>query len=318
MEPLDCVVVGYAGVDRIIRVHKLEPPGVTMLVQNSSHATTYFGGNGSNIAYCMGRLGLRVHPLMRVGGADEKQLGYLSFLQSAGVETGDVDIVPNESTSICHLVEDDEKNHLTMTYPGAMDVRYATREYPDEVFLRASWAVLSVATYADAVQFLQKVRKHGTPLAFAMRADYESFPKPILRDILLTARLIFMNEVECALTKELLGLEAITDLFRRGRAEVIVVTLGANGSTVYQKQGDAATQTHVAVTPGKPAVDATGAGDSYVAGFLYGMCRGYPPGECAAYGSTVASFIIEQTGCLTGAPDKMQMLERHQKRGRSK
>jgi sugar/nucleoside kinase (ribokinase family) len=48
--------------------------------------------------------------------------------------------------------------------------------------------------------------------------------------------------------------------------------------------------------PVAKVVDATGAGDAYTAGFLYGLTRGRPLAQCADLGSRAASLVIQQVG----------------------
>ncbi|MGH8310831.1 MAG: PfkB family carbohydrate kinase, partial [Steroidobacteraceae bacterium] len=42
--------------------------------------------------------------------------------------------------------------------------------------------------------------------------------------------------------------------------------------------------------------DATGAGDAYTAGFLYGLTRGRSLAQCADLGSRAATLVIQQVG----------------------
>jgi sugar/nucleoside kinase (ribokinase family) len=48
--------------------------------------------------------------------------------------------------------------------------------------------------------------------------------------------------------------------------------------------------------PVDSVVDATGAGDMYAAGFLYGFVRGKPIEQCGRIGSIVASEVISHMG----------------------
>lgn len=52
----------------------------------------------------------------------------------------------------------------------------------------------------------------------------------------------------------------------------------------------------------RPAVDPTGAGDSFKAGFWYGYLNGKSLNECIEYASTIASFIVEKQGSQTNIP----------------
>jgi sugar/nucleoside kinase (ribokinase family) len=43
-------------------------------------------------------------------------------------------------------------------------------------------------------------------------------------------------------------------------------------------------------------VDTTGAGDSYAAGFLYGVIRGMQPDRCARLGALAAAEVVAHLG----------------------
>lgn len=68
------------------------------------------------------------------------------------------------------------------------------------------------------------------------------------------------------------------------------------------------------MTPAKMCVDATGVGDGYVSGYLYGKARGMKPADCARVASTLASFIIEAVGDISNAPDADTLLKRNSER----
>ncbi|MEG1060860.1 MAG: PfkB family carbohydrate kinase [Oscillospiraceae bacterium] len=308
-----CVIVGYAGIDRVIEVESFEDKAKTAIVLNKNNRNVYFGGNGSNIAYCLAKLGCGAYPIMRVG-EDQDELGYIEHFGNAGVLTDGITIVKGETTSICHLIKDKNNNHLTMSYPGAMNVKYATEAYDDKVFEQADYGIISVSTYADTVQFLQKCRQHKLPMVLAMRVDYESFPHVILKDILYESKIIFTNEVERKLIEKDYFLADITMLMVLGNAEIIVTTLGEKGCVVYEKKENAIEEVHVAITPCEKVVDTTGAGDSFISGFMYGLLNGEPVEKCAEYASTTSSFIIEKSGCITNAPTQQEMLQRNKVR----
>jgi len=52
----------------------------------------------------------------------------------------------------------------------------------------------------------------------------------------------------------------------------------------------------VAAEPIDKVVDATGAGDQFAAGFLFGISTGKPLAECGRYGSLAAAEIISHVG----------------------
>ena len=75
-------------------------------------------------------------------------------------------------------------------------------------------------------------------------------------------------------------------------ARTIAVTRGARGSVVAQ--GSASEVVPAAAVP--QAVDATGAGDLYAAGFLWGLKHDVPLARCAELGSLAAAEVISHVG----------------------
>ena len=56
----------------------------------------------------------------------------------------------------------------------------------------------------------------------------------------------------------------------------------------------------IPVFPVSSAVDTTGAGDCFAAGFLYGLTRKMDSVGCACFGNAAASCCVEQAGATDG------------------
>ena len=303
------IVSGYSGANYILRVHSLPVVGRTELVQNKDNSVLYYGGNGLNVAVYLAKLGMTAIPILR-GGADFEAQGYGRFLRENGVSDKAVSIVDGDATAVCYLVEDDNNDHMTFFYTGAMDARYAPAEYPDSYFENVDWAVMTVSSQPDNAALLRAVRRHGIPMAFAMRADPVAFPPEFLDLVLHASTLVFMNEMEEGYIRETLGFEPTEELLRHGSTKAVIVTHGPAGCIVYEEKKGTIVSTAVGATRPDEVVDTTGAGDSFLSGFLYGVVSGYALADCARIGATVSSFIIEAAGCLTNVPDETAMLER--------
>jgi sugar/nucleoside kinase (ribokinase family) len=68
--------------------------------------------------------------------------------------------------------------------------------------------------------------------------------------------------------------------------------------------------------PGVPVsyVDATGAGDAFLAGLLYGIFYGLNPADCVRLGNITGASAVTRIGCLTAEMNRMELLdgmERH-------
>jgi len=74
--------------------------------------------------------------------------------------------------------------------------------------------------------------------------------------------------------------------------ELVVVTLGSNGSLVINKND---IEVIKSITTGK-VIDTTGAGDIYAGGFIHGLINNYSLKKCGEIGSICAGQIITQLG----------------------
>lgn len=108
--------------------------------------------------------------------------------------------------------------------------------------------------------------------------------------------IVFANESESKAFTKLdeprAALDKISEL-----CDTVIVKVGKDGSWV--KQGD---EVHfIEPWPGV-AIDATGAGDTYAAGFLYAHSLGLPLKACGEVGSIIAAKVVEVIGTKIDIP----------------
>ena len=107
--------------------------------------------------------------------------------------------------------------------------------------------------------------------------------------------IVFCNESE---SKAFTGLEPEAALDEVAKhSKIAIVKLGKNGSMV--KSGDE--KYIIPAWPGK-AIDATGAGDTYAAGFLYAHSLGMPLKVCGEIGSIISAKVVEVIGTKIDIP----------------
>ncbi len=311
MKKYDVITSGYVSMDRIIKVLSPLKVGFTSLVENSDNSKIYYGGCSINIAYELAKLGMKALPYVRVG-EDYKDIGFYDFLVEGGVCLDAMTTVPGETTSNCYLLEDSDKNHVTVFYTGAMDGKYAA-PMQDEFFEQSKVGVITVGSYCDNLEFYNKCKQHDIPLVFGMKADFDAFPQSFLKELLGYSKIIFANNSERETIEHIFSMTSITELFETGKAEIIIITMGSHGSMCYEKAEKGYTATEIRIAHCDNVVDTTGSGDAYMAGFLYGYLKGFKPNECCNLGSLLSSFIIEKMGCCTNAPDEQSFLKRYEK-----
>lgn len=308
----DIIASGYVSLDRIIKTKTPVRYGYTSIVENSDNARIYYGGCPTNIAYLTAKLGLKALPLIRLGEMDYKETGLFQYLKDGGVCMDAVEFIPDETTSNCYMISDANNNHITIFYPGAMDRKYAGN-MKDEFFQKARIGVLTVGSYDDNVEFHNKCVKHNVPLVFGMKCDFDAFPEDLFKKVLFSSKIIFTNKGEREEIERVFSLGSITELFEKGNADIIITTLGKNGSVYFEKTRDGINSNTVEAAEFGRVVDTTGSGDAFMSGFLYGYLKDRTVEECCKLGSVLSSFVIETVGCTTNAPAREELMERYEK-----
>jgi sugar/nucleoside kinase (ribokinase family) len=116
---------------------------------------------------------------------------------------------------------------------------------------------------------------------------------------------LFCNRYEADSVIRHLGIDSIGDTGK----ELMVCTKGREGSTAYHD----GKEFNVPLVKGGKEADATGAGDSYRAGFYAGLYHGMSVRDSLVMGSAVASFTVEKEGAMSNIPTWEQALERAKK-----
>jgi sugar/nucleoside kinase (ribokinase family) len=90
----------------------------------------------------------------------------------------------------------------------------------------------------------------------------------------------------------------IADAFFDMGAKHVVIKLGKNGC--YLRGAKASEGEYFPTYSNVRPEDTTGAGDSFCAGFLFGLSKKYPLGECCRIGNAVGSHCVMKTGATAG------------------
>ena len=107
--------------------------------------------------------------------------------------------------------------------------------------------------------------------------------------------IVFANESEARAFTKKEPREALDDL--ASVCKVAVVKVGKDGSMV--REGD---EYHYIAPWPAATIDATGAGDTYAAGFLYAHSLGLPLKTCGEIGSIIAAKVVEVIGTKIDIP----------------
>ena len=143
----------------------------------------------------------------------------------------------------------------------------------------------------ELIEQLSNVKISFDPGAIYSRKGLAAL-KPIIR----RSYVMFPNAIE---TKLLTGqdYEEGAKIFTKAGVSIVAVKLGKKGCYVTDGK-----ESHLIEPYKVEAVDTTGAGDAFCAGFLYGLIKGRDLYECSRLGNFVASCCISKMGARTGLP----------------
>jgi ribokinase len=283
-------IVGHTALDYIVDVEKIAGKNESSPVTDYEE---YPGGGAANIAVAITRLGGKSQLISPVG-KDFASSGYEKVLTDAHVDLSRLYRFDDQKISKAFIFTDKEHNQTTYFYWGASS-KFKELE-PEPVDF------VHLAT-ADSV-YNAKLAQIAGFVSFDPGQDLVTYSKENLELVLANADILFANRHEIRRVSEMTG-KSFSEL--KAMIDVIVVTYDSKGSTIYTNEGEF----EIPVVSVK-AVDPTGAGDAYRAGFLLALTRGYSLPTCGKIGSTVASFVVQARGCQTNLPTWEEMKIRYE------
>ena len=282
----------------LIQLEKLEQLSLSVLLSRVERTQ---GGIATNIAYSLTLLQEKPVLLVSVG---KDQAEYMASLAARGANTELVHFSDLPTASFTVLT-DSVGAQIGGFYPGAMSdaATLSLQQFAEQ-------NVLIVISAHDPNQMgvqLREAAEQHLRLVFDIGQQVAALDPEVLRQGLSAAELLMVNEYELELLCSRTGL-SVADVF--ARVPTTVVTLGDRGCRIHQRAASALPITVSAVSA--QAVDPTGAGDAFRAGFLYGYVRNWPQVQSAQLGATVAAFAVEAHGTQNHHCTPAEISQRHQ------
>ncbi|MGE3404135.1 MAG: carbohydrate kinase family protein [Vicinamibacterales bacterium] len=284
---LDVVGFGENSVDLVYQLPELPRGGAAKLPVIGRQMLP--GGQVATTMAACAALGLRAG---YVGSFGDDDAGALARVELArrGVDIAHAIVrdAPNRHAII--LVDRAGERSILWSRDAALIVR------PGDV--RAAWIADAGAVHVDAVDedasiaLAQMARRAGLPVT----SDIDTVTSQTAALVAAVTVPILAEGIAEALTGER-DAEAALRALRRTHDGLLVVTLGARGSMMLE--GD---QLHVEPAFTAQAVDTTGAGDIFRAGFIYGMRRGLRGRDLLRVANAAAAVSCTRTGAMTSAP----------------
>jgi len=246
------------------------------------------GGVASNIAFGMGRLGLR--PIL-VGAVGADFADYRSWLERHGVDCDSVHVSDVAHTARFVCTTDDDLNQIASFYAGAMAEARNIELGP--VAARAGGLDLVLVSANDPAAMIrhsQECRTRGLKFAADPSQQLARMEGSDVMTLIEGAEYLLTNDYERSMLETKSGLSSDQVL---EHVRIRVTTLGKDGVEITGRDID---RIHVPVARDVIPDDPTGVGDGFRAGFFTGISWGLGLERAAQVGSLVAALVLETVG----------------------
>jgi sugar/nucleoside kinase (ribokinase family) len=261
------------------------------------------GGGAAITAVGLAKLGSRVGSLGVVGN-DGHWL--IDRLRKHSVDTSGIAYDLHEPTAFTVAVSAPE-DRAFFTYLGA------NRKFPEVLFEAAAEKLLAHARHVhlacapdldSAGELLEALRTNDCCISLDVGWHEQWLRDPRALWALRNVDFFFPNETEGASITGQSGACDILKAFRDEGVKAVALKLGAQGAALLWEGR---------IVNGEPypvtAIDTTGAGDCFDAGFLHAWLRGYTPEECLHMATICGAMSTGALGGIAAFPTAEQLEE---------
>jgi adenosine kinase len=260
------------------------------------------GGVAPNMCFGLSRLGVR--PVL-VGAAGEDFTDYRSWLDRHGVDCSSVHVSETKHTARFVCTTDSSMAQFASFYPGAMSEARLIELAPIVARVGDPEFVLIAADDPEGMlRHTRECRQRGYPFIADPSQQLAFSDGELIRDLVDGAAYLFSNEYESHMIEAKTGWSADEILQRVGTQ---VTTLGADGVRITSRDADTV---EVKAAPDVAAVEPTGVGDAFRAGFLAALQWGFGHERAAQVGCVLAAYVVETVGTQEYSFSHPQFVER--------
>lgn len=293
----DCLCAGIIVADYICRpIAAWPPPGGLVLTENLEFA---IGGCAANVAVDLQKLNLRVS-LSGAVGRDGFGSLITDMLGRTGIDCSGLSPSETQPTAGTMIVNVRGEDRRFIHCLGA-NTEYDGSAITDDILQRTKilyiggYCLMRALTPDRVANLFQRARKLGVLTALDVvlpeQGDFWSQLEPVLP----FTDFFFPNNDEAARITGIRDPLLQAEQFVRTGCRTAVVTCGSAGTILVNPEGKWRIGIHAV-----EAVDPTGTGDAFVAGFLYAHLHGHPPLKCLEYGAAMGASCVRTLGATTG------------------
>lgn len=265
------------------------------------------GGDAANEATVLARLGVKTRLMTKLGG-DFLGRMVLEHAQREGIDTQAITVDPTVDTTLgVAIIGNGDDRFIIPVNEKRSTEMFCESDIDESMFQGAkvvSFASLFTMPRIDTqamARIFQKVKLAGALLCVDVKMEGRERLEeiaPALADV----DYIFPNFSEaCLLTGEIEP-QKVAQRFLDCGVKTVVLKLGLPGCYVRSEAEELWIPSYPA-----DAVDSTGAGDNFAAGFIVGLTKGLDTQKCAKYACAAASICVRQVGSVSAVQSLPQL-----------
>jgi sugar/nucleoside kinase (ribokinase family) len=310
-QPVDVVCAGIVVADHLCTpLPRLPGPGEVVM---ADRLVLTLGGCAANAAVDLGKMGVRASVAGRVGG-DRFGRIIADMLADAGVETGGLRVSPAADTSQTLIINVAGQDRRFIHTFGA-NAEFSAADIPRDQLARCRVLYLGGYLLMDGVRpdelaaVFADARRRGVKTVLDVVTPGPADYLPRLEPVLPFTDAFLPNADEARLITGATDPLAQAERFRELGAGTVVITCGGAGSVLVAE----GLRLRAGVYP-MEFVDATGGGDAFDAGYIYGLLNGLGAEDCLRVASALGASCVRAVGTTPGVftrPECEEFLRRH-------
>jgi len=312
-EGLDCLCAGIIVADSVCQpIARMPPPGS---LARTDRVEFTIGGCAANVAVDMARLGLRIGISGRVGN-DVFGREVRDRLVAASVNCSSLvlsETSPTSSTFVLNVQGEDRRFihcvGANAEYDGLQVT--ATEIAAARVLYVGGFGLLEALSPDKVVRMFRLAREAGvaTILDVVLPESGDHLLDWIGQVLPWTDYFFPNNDESSQLLQGETNPQRQALRFQELGAKTVVITCGSQGAVLATPTLRLKSNVYP-VTP----VDATGTGDAFVSGYVYGVLNNLPPEKCLELGTALGASCVRCMGATTGVftlPELHQFVSDH-------
>jgi len=276
---MSIVVTGYASLDYAVRLDSAPQPDRTATILSRAAEWPRLGGSPAYVAAALVAGGARDAALVSWVGDDAEGARYRDGIEALGVRTDGISVRPGR-TPLCILAYQPDGRCHCLYDPGL--TAPADLDEGQRVLLTAAEVVCVTVGPTMATWEALRLARPDAMLVWAVKADPRAVPPDLAAALATRADIVVFSQGEAEFAAR-----ALTAADETARRRISIETRGRNGVAFIH---DGATS----VFPADPveAEDSTGAGDTFIGGFLAAWMKTAVPEEAVRAGAGAARALL--------------------------